>query len=147
MSLIIPKSDTETIALINKAIDQAITDGVSKFGGKKPNKAALKLPLRDGIEKDDEAYEDAYFINCNSKTAPQIVDLNRQPITDETEVYSAMQESASTFMPSTQMAIRVSHVDLEISRRPEMVRALVVAEFLLTMTLAMVRTISSVNNN
>ena len=140
VSLIIPKSDTE-------AIDQAITDGVSKFGGKKPNKAALKLPLRDGIEKDDEAYEDAYFINCNSKTAPQIVDLNRQPITDETEVYSAMQESASTFMPSTQMAIRVSHVDLEISRRPEMVRALVVAEFLLTMTLAMVRTISSVNNN
>ena len=88
VSLIIPKSDTETIALINKAIDQAITDGVSKFGGKKPNKAALKLPLRDGIEKDDEAYEDAYFINCNSKTAPQIVDLNRQPITDETEVYS-----------------------------------------------------------
>ena len=88
VSLIIPKSDTETISLINKAIDQAITDGISKFGGKKPNKAALKLPLRDGIEKDDEAYEDAYFINCNSKTAPQIVDLNRQPITDETEVYS-----------------------------------------------------------
>ena len=40
------------------------------------------------MEKDDEAYEDAYFINCNSKTAPQIVDLNGMPITDETEVYS-----------------------------------------------------------
>lgn len=66
VSLIIPKSDTETIALINKAIDQAITDGVSKFGGKKPNKAALKLPLRDGIEKDDEAYEDAYFMTEKS---------------------------------------------------------------------------------
>lgn len=88
VSLIIPKSDTETIDLINKAIDQAITDGISKFGGKKPNKAAIKLPLRDGIEKDDEAYEDAYFINCNSKTAPQIVGLDRRPITDETEVYS-----------------------------------------------------------
>ena len=31
VSLIIPKSDTETISLINKAIDQAITDGNSKF--------------------------------------------------------------------------------------------------------------------
>lgn len=29
--------------------------GVAKFGGKKPNKAAIKLPLRDGdIERDDE---------------------------------------------------------------------------------------------
>ena len=89
VSIIIPKSDTETIGLINKAIDQAINDGIAKFGGKKPNKATLKLPLRDGdVEKDDEAYEDAYFINCNSKTAPQIVDLNGMPITDETEVYS-----------------------------------------------------------
>ena len=89
VAMIIRKSDTETIGLINKAIDQAINDGIAKFGGKKPNKAALKLPLRDGdVEKDDEAYEDAYFINCNSKTAPQIVDLNGMPITDETEVYS-----------------------------------------------------------
>lgn len=32
--------------------------GVAKFGGKKPNKAAIKLPLRDGdIERDDEAYK------------------------------------------------------------------------------------------
>ena len=35
VSLIIPKSDTETISLITKASDQAITDGISKFGGKK----------------------------------------------------------------------------------------------------------------
>ena len=78
-----------SVSLINKAIDQAITDGISKFGGKKPNKGALKLPLRDGdVEKDDEAYADSYFINCNSKTAPQIVGLDRMPITDETEVYS-----------------------------------------------------------
>lgn len=35
--------------------------GVAKFGGKKPNKAAIKLPLRDGdIERDDEAYKGHY---------------------------------------------------------------------------------------
>ncbi len=62
VSLIIPKSDTETVGLINQAIDQAITDGIGKFGGKRPNKGALKLPLRDGdMEKDDQAYADRLF--------------------------------------------------------------------------------------
>ena len=62
-------------------MDAAIKDGAAKFGGKIPNKAALKLPLRDGdLERDDEAYKGAYFVNANSTTAPQIV--------DRAEVYS-----------------------------------------------------------
>ncbi|MYV21281.1 DUF2815 family protein [Lactobacillus salivarius] len=89
VSLIIPKSDTKTVTAIEKAIDAAIEEGIGKFGGKKPNKAALKLPLRDGdLEKDDLNYKDAYFINANSITAPQIVDKQVQPILDQTEVYS-----------------------------------------------------------
>lgn len=89
VSLIIPKSDTKTIAAINAAIDAAIDEGIGKFGGKKPNKAAIKLPLRDGdVERDDEAYADSYFINANSTTAPQIVDQKVQPILDRGEVYS-----------------------------------------------------------
>ena len=92
VSLIIPKSDTETIAKINAAIDAAIEEGIGKFGGKKPNKAALKTPLRDGdIEReDDEAYANAYFINANSTTAPQIVDTKVQPVLDRAEVYSGV---------------------------------------------------------
>ncbi|WP_100065009.1 DUF2815 family protein [Miniphocaeibacter massiliensis] len=91
VSIIIPKSDTKTIEKIEKAIDAAIEDGIGKFGGKKPNKKALKLPLRDGdIEKDDEAYQDAYFINANSMTAPQIVDASVEPILDRSEVYSGV---------------------------------------------------------
>ncbi len=89
VSLIIPKSDTKTIAAINQAIDNAIRDGAAKFGGKIPPKGALKLPLRDGdTEREDEAYRDAYFINANSTTAPQIVDRAVQPILDRSEVYS-----------------------------------------------------------
>ncbi len=92
VSLIIPKSDTETIAKINEAINAAIEEGVGKFGGKKPNRAALKLPLRDGdVEReDDEAYANSYFINANSTTAPQIVDTKVQPILDRGEVYSGV---------------------------------------------------------
>lgn len=89
VSLIIPKSDTKTIAAINQAIDNAIRDGLAKFGGKIPPKGALKLPLRDGdTEREDEAYRDAYFVNANSTTAPQIVDRAVQPILDRSEVYS-----------------------------------------------------------
>ena len=42
VSLLIPKSDKATLAKIQTAIDAAIEDGIGKFGGKKPSKAALK---------------------------------------------------------------------------------------------------------
>lgn len=44
VSLIIPKSDTKTLSAINEAVNAAIEEGKGKFGGKIPNKAALKLP-------------------------------------------------------------------------------------------------------
>ena len=89
VSVLIPKDDEKTIKAINAAIDAAIEEGIAKFGGKKPNKAAIKIPLRDGdIERDDEAYAGHYFINANSTTAPQIVDRAVQPILDRGEVYS-----------------------------------------------------------
>ena len=89
VSLIIPKGDTKTITDINAAIDAAIQEGAAKFGGKIPNKAALKLPLRDGdIERDDDAYKGSYFVNANSTTAPEVVDRSLQRILDRNEVYS-----------------------------------------------------------
>lgn len=89
VSLIIDKADTTTITKIEKAIDAAIDAGVGKFGGKKPNKASLKLPLRDGdIERDDPAHANAMFVNANSITAPQVVDAALNPILDRAEVYS-----------------------------------------------------------
>ena len=89
VSVLIPKDDKETVKAINYAVDAAIEEGIAKFGGKKPNKAAIKLPLRDGdTEREDEAYAGHWFINANSKTAPQIVDKAVKPILDRDEVYS-----------------------------------------------------------
>jgi hypothetical protein len=89
VSVIIPKGDNKTIGAINAAIDAAIKESAGKFGGKVPSKASLKLPLRDGdAERDDDAYESAYFVNANSKVAPQVVDKALNPILDKTEVYS-----------------------------------------------------------
>ena len=96
VSLIIPKTDTKTIDAINAAVDAAIKDGAAKFGGKIPNKAALKLPLRDGdLERDDEAYKGAYFVNANSATAPGVVDAACNPILTRSEVYSGVYGRAS----------------------------------------------------
>lgn len=100
VSLIIPKSDTITIERINTAIEAAYKEGESKLKGNGrsvPALSALKTPLRDGdLERpDDEAYENSYFINANSVTAPGIVDADRQPIIDTSEVYSGVYGRAS----------------------------------------------------
>ena len=90
-SIIIPKADAETVHAINDAIDYAIKEGIGKFGGKIPPKGSLKLPLRDGdTERDDENYNGCYFVNANSRTAPQIVDKQVRPILDRSEVYSGV---------------------------------------------------------
>lgn len=87
ISVLIPKPDTETVKAVNEAIDAAIEEGVAKFGGKKPNNAAIKLPLRDGDTECDDAYKGHYFINANSTTPPQIVDKYVKPILDRNEAY------------------------------------------------------------
>jgi len=100
VSLIIPKSDTRTIAKIEAAIQAAYEEGASKLKGNGksvPALKAIKTPLRDGdLERpDDEAYADSYFINANSSTAPGIVDADRQPILERSEVYSGVYGRAS----------------------------------------------------
>ena len=113
----------ETVKAINNAVDAAIEEGIAKFGGKKPNKATIKLPLRDGdTEREDEAYAGHWFINANSKTAPQIVDKAVKPILDRDEVYSGRYARVSlNFMRSTLMVIRALPVVLATFRRSEMV--------------------------
>lgn len=88
VSAIIDKNDTDTVNRIKTAVEAAKKEALPKWGGKVP--ANLKLPLRDGdIDRpEDEAYAGSYFLNANSKQAPQIVDRNVQPILDQSEVYS-----------------------------------------------------------
>jgi len=95
VSLIIPKSDTRTVAKIKAAIEAAYHEGEAKLKGNGrtvPPLSALKTPLRDGDTErpDDPAYANAYFINANSGTAPGIVDADCQPIMERSEVYSGV---------------------------------------------------------
>lgn len=100
VSLIIPKSDTRTVAKIKAAIDAAYQEGQGKLKGNGrsvPPLSAIKNPLRDGdIERpDDAAYAGAYFVNANATTAPGIVDADRNPILTRSEVYSGVYGRAS----------------------------------------------------
>lgn len=100
VSLIIPKSDTKTIAKIEAAIEAAYKEGEAKLKGNGktvPALSVLKTPLRDGdLERtDDAAYANAYFVNANATTAPGIVDLDRNPILTRSEVYSGVYGRAS----------------------------------------------------
>jgi len=100
VSLIIPKTDSLTVAKIKAAIEAAYHEGEAKLKGNGksvPPLAAIKTPLRDGdIERpDDQAYANTYFINANSATAPGIVDADRNIILNRSEVYSGVYGRAS----------------------------------------------------
>ena len=100
VSLIVPKSDTATVAKVKAAIEAAYKEGESKLKGNGrtvPALSVIKNPLRYGdIERpDDPAYANAYFINANSATAPGIVDAACNPIMNRSEVYSGVYGRAS----------------------------------------------------
>lgn len=100
VSLIIPKSDTVTVAKIKAAIEAAYKEGEAKLKGNSksvPPLSAIKTPLRDGDAErpDDEAYRGSYFVNANATTAPGIVDADLNPILSRSEVYSGVYGRAS----------------------------------------------------
>lgn len=96
--ILIPKSDTKTLAAIKNAIENAKVVGKAKIAdknGKIPS--TIKTPLRDGDEErsDDPAFEGMMFVNANSTRKPSIVDKNLNPIMSQDEFYSGCYGRAS----------------------------------------------------
>lgn len=95
-TLLIPKSDKETIRCIKEAIENAKAYGkTSKWHNKIPNK--LEIAFYDGEDKADEhpEYEDMMYISAKSDRKPQVIDLYKQPIDDPEEFYSGCWGRAS----------------------------------------------------
>ena len=99
VSIIIDKNDKETIAKLNAAFEKTKAASGPFFGGAVPK--GLKGGLRDGdAEKDDDAYQNAFFINANSVQKPGVVDAELNAIIDPEEFYSGCFGRASlTFYP------------------------------------------------
>ena len=96
VTLLIPKSDVATKQRIDAAIQAAINEGInSKWNGTKPPVVAIPIHDGDGVRPSDgmpfpEECKGHWVMTASTKLQPQVVDLNIQPIIDQTEVYSGM---------------------------------------------------------
>ena len=99
VSILVPKTDKETVQKIRAAIQVAYKEGEAKLKGKGslPPLSALRTPLRDGDTErpDDPAYAGMWFLNANTALRPGIVDASRQTIMDRSEFYSGCYGRAS----------------------------------------------------
>lgn len=95
VTVLIPKSDTKLIKLIESKMEEAIAENQDKLKGKKAK--ALKMPLRDGDDKADEnpEYEGHLFMNIASKDKPLIIDTDRNEVINSREIYSGMRGKVS----------------------------------------------------
>ena len=94
LSVIIPKDDKETLAVIEQAIEAAKKAGIEKFG--KAWASRCRMPLHDGDtdKEEDTAYADSFFINSNNRRKPKVYDEEGKPTDDSTVVYSGCYGSA-----------------------------------------------------
>lgn len=93
VTLVFPKSDTETFKNITNAIETAYNAGAEVLKGnakKVPSLDSVKYPLRDGDEErpDDEVFAGSWFINATSMYAPGVVDKDLEQIVDRDQLYS-----------------------------------------------------------
>lgn len=100
VTLLIPKSDNDTYQKIMNEINKTLQENLAEtFKGIMP--ANLKLPIYDGdgIRPSGEPFgaecRGHYVITANSNSAPEVVDVNVQPIIGKNEFYSGCYGRAS----------------------------------------------------
>ena len=89
--LLIPKTDKKTIRAIRAAQQVALQQGeAGVFKGKIPKDWADTV--RDGDDEDtlekNPEYEGCWYMSVGSRTRPNVVDQDVNPILDSTQVYS-----------------------------------------------------------
>lgn len=87
-TVLIPKSEKETIAAIKSAV-KAAADAFKEKNGQLPAKFDTDV-LRDGADKEDPFYHDYWLLNAKSSSRPGVIDRNNSPITDEEEIYGGV---------------------------------------------------------
>ncbi|WP_420825485.1 DUF2815 family protein [Thermanaerosceptrum fracticalcis] len=96
VTILIPKSDIATKQRIDAAIQAAIQQGInSKWNGVRPPQIAIPLHDGDGVRPSDgmpfgDECKGHWVMTASSKQQPAVVDINLNPIINQTEVYSGM---------------------------------------------------------
>lgn len=104
-TILIPKTDVATMHRIQSAIQSAIANGVqTKWNGARPANPKDPLWDGDGLRQNGEPFGEEckghWVMTASSKLMPQVVDLELNPIIDQTQVYSGMYARVSlNFFP------------------------------------------------
>ena len=98
VTVLVPKTDTQTVADIQRAIEYAKKQGLEKkWNGVMP--AVVNIPVYDGdgVRPNGEAFGEeckGHYVFTASvaedKGAPEVVDMNGAPIRNATQIYSGM---------------------------------------------------------
>lgn len=99
-TILVHKSDLQTKALIDAAIEAAKQQGASKWGGVIPPILAICVHDGDGVRPSDgmpfgEECRGHWVFTASSKQPPKVVDAQVQPVLDQNEVYSGCYGRAS----------------------------------------------------
>lgn len=99
--IMFPKTDTNAIELVKKAIDAAIKQGIAKgtFNAAQVQSRSFRYPLRDGDQYYAEASEESskatragykgmMFLSASSDNPVGVVDKFAQPIMNQEDFYS-----------------------------------------------------------
>lgn len=95
-TVLIPKTDTKTKAALDAAINAAAQFGASKaFGGSIPPVLANPLHDGDGVRPTDgmpygPECKGHWVFTASTKNRPDVIGLDRQPILNESEIYSGV---------------------------------------------------------
>lgn len=92
-TILVPKTDQDTKAKIDAAIESAKIGGASKWGGTVPPQLNVCVHDGDGPRPSDgmpfpEECRGHWIFTASSKQPPKVVDLQLNPIMDQNEVYS-----------------------------------------------------------
>lgn len=96
-TILLPKTDTQTKAAIDAAIEEAKQRGTANiWGGTAPKVVPTPIYDGDGVRPNGEEFGQeckghwVFTAGANLEHKPEIVDANLQPIIDPTEIYSGM---------------------------------------------------------
>ncbi|TZE81985.1 DUF2815 family protein [Calorimonas adulescens] len=96
VTILLPKSDIAAKQRIDAAIQAAIQTGISsKWNGVRPPQIAIPIHDGDGVRPSDgmpfgEECKGHWVFTASSKQPPQIVDLQLNPIINQSEIYSGI---------------------------------------------------------
>lgn len=105
VTILIPKSDTQTKQRIDAAMQAAKEQGLStKWNGTAPAMVPTPLHDGDGVRPNGEAFGEEckghWVMTASSKLQPEVVDQNIQPVISQTEIYPGVYARVSiNFFP------------------------------------------------